>query len=85
MQKAPVEVVRVEVSEGKAEVPEHNLVHPRKANLRFRSEFFNVFNHPDFGAPNNNLTSPLFGQSTQILASSLVLGGASGGGFSLLY
>jgi len=29
-----------------------------KMGLRFRSEFFNIFNHPNFGNPNNNLTSP---------------------------
>jgi hypothetical protein len=47
--------------------------------LRFRAEFFNIFNHPNFGSPTNNLTSPLFGQSTQTLANSLGSGGANGG------
>ncbi len=55
-----------------------------KVGLRFRGEFFNIFNHPNFGNPNNNLTSPLFGQSTQTLASSLGSGGANGG-FNPLY
>ena len=50
-----------------------------KIGLRFRSEFFNIFNHPNFGPPNNDYTSPLFGQSTQTLASSLGSGGANGG------
>jgi hypothetical protein len=36
------------------------------------------------GNPNNNLTSPLFGHSTQTLASSLWSGGANGG-FNPLY
>lgn len=53
-------------------------------NLRFRAEFFNIFNHPNFGNPNNLLTSPLFGFSTQTLANSLGSGGANGG-FSSLY
>jgi hypothetical protein len=52
--------------------------------LRFRSEFFNIFNHPNFGNPNNVLTSPLFGRSTQSLANSLGSGGPNGG-FSPLY
>lgn len=52
--------------------------------LRFRAEFFNILNHPNFGNPNNNLTSPLFGHSTQTLANSLGSGGASGG-FNPLY
>jgi hypothetical protein len=55
-----------------------------KVGLRFRGEFFNLFNHPNFGPPTNSLTSPLFGQSTQTLASSLGSGGANGG-FNPLY
>ena len=62
--------------------------------LRFRSEFFNIFNHANFGNPNNTLGSfnplsgvwnnPLFGNSTGTLASSLGSGGANGG-FNPLY
>ncbi len=55
-----------------------------KVGVRFRTEFFNIFNHPNFGNPNNDLTSPLFGHSTQTLASRLGSGGANGG-FSPLY
>jgi hypothetical protein len=55
-----------------------------KIGLRFRGEFFNFFNHPNFGPPTNSLTSPLFGLSTQTLASSLGSGGANGG-FNPLY
>jgi hypothetical protein len=51
--------------------------------LRFRGEFFNLFNHPNFGPRTNSLTSPLFGQSTQILASSLA--GPDNAGFNPLY
>jgi hypothetical protein len=51
--------------------------------LRFRAEFFNIFNHPNFGTPTNTLTSPLFGKSRQTLASSLA--GTSGAGFNPLY
>jgi len=50
-----------------------------KMGLRFRAEFFNIFNHPNFGNPVNLLTSPLFGRSTQTLANSLGSGGANGG------
>ncbi|MDX6530918.1 MAG: hypothetical protein QOH41_3208 [Blastocatellia bacterium] len=50
-----------------------------KLGLRFRAEFFNIFNHPNFGNPINLLTSPLFGRSTQTLANSLGSGGANGG------
>ncbi len=52
--------------------------------LRFRAEFFNIFNHPNFGNPENTLGDPLFGFSTQTLASSLGSGGANGG-FNPLY
>ena len=47
--------------------------------LRFRAEFFNIFNHPNFGSPINSLPNPLFGHSTQTLANSLGSGGANGG------
>ena len=55
-----------------------------RIGLRFRSEFFNIFNHPNFGPPTNDLTSTLFGYSTQTLASSLGASGANGG-FNPLY
>jgi len=32
--------------------------------LQFRSEFFNAFNRPQFGAPIGNVTNPAFGQVT---------------------
>jgi hypothetical protein len=51
--------------------------------LRFRAEFFNIFNHPNFGSPNNILSSPLFGLSTQMLANSLA--GGNNAGFNPLY
>lgn len=55
-----------------------------RLRLRFRAEFFNLFNHPNFGSPTNVLTNPLFGRSTQTLANSLGSGGANGG-FNPLY
>ena len=54
-----------------------------KVGLRFRGEFFNIFNHANFGSPTNKLTSPLFGRSTQTLASSLA--GGNDAGFNPLY
>jgi hypothetical protein len=33
----------------------------REANLEFRSEFFNVLNHPNFGNPDSTLGDPTFG------------------------
>jgi len=30
-------------------------------SLQFRAEFFNTFNHPQFGNPNTNAASPAFG------------------------
>jgi len=52
--------------------------------LRFKAEFFNLLNHPNFGPPVNDLSSPQFGRSTQMLARSLGSGGPNGG-FSPLY
>lgn len=68
-----------------ADVAVQRLFHmTERVTLRFRSEFFNILNHPNFGNPNSNLTDPLFGHSTQTLASSLGSGGANGG-FNPLY
>ena len=33
-------------------------------NLQFRAEFFDIFNHPNFGNPNNTATATSFGQIT---------------------
>lgn len=55
-----------------------------RMNLQFRVELFNIFNHPNFGDPVNNINNGLFGQSTQMLGSSLG-GGGFNGGFSSLY
>ena len=53
-------------------------LHERLA-LQARADFFNIFNHPNFGSPINYLSSPLFGQSTQMLGASLGTGGQTGG------
>jgi carboxypeptidase family protein len=49
------------------------------ARLQVRAEFFNIFNHPNFGDPVGDLNSRLFGQSVQTLARSLGTGGVNGG------
>jgi hypothetical protein len=50
-----------------------------RARLQVRAEFFNIFNHPNFGDPVGDLNSRLFGQSVQTLARSLGTGGVNGG------
>ena len=50
-----------------------------RLKLQLRIEFFNLFNHPNFGNPNNNLSSDLFGESTQMFGRSLGTGGINGG------
>ena len=47
-------------------------------SLQARAELFNVFNHPNFAQPINYLTSPQFGQATQMLGASLGSGGQGG-------
>jgi hypothetical protein len=50
-----------------------------RLSLQVRADLFNLFNHPNFGPPTNYLSSPLFGQSTQMLGASLGTGGQNGG------
>jgi hypothetical protein len=52
--------------------------------IQVRADFFNFLNHPNFGSPINDLSSPLFGQSVQMLGTSLGSGGP-GGGLNPLY
>jgi hypothetical protein len=55
-----------------------------RANLQLKTEFFNLFNHPNFGDPEGLLQSPNFGFSTAMFGRSLGAGG-SVGGFNPLY
>jgi hypothetical protein len=32
--------------------------------LQFRAEFYNIFNHPNLGAPSTSITSSTYGQIT---------------------
>jgi len=50
-----------------------------RLSLQARADLFNIFNHPNFGPPTNYMTSPLFGQATQMLGASLGSGGQNGG------
>ena len=50
-----------------------------RLSLQARADLFNIFNHPNFGPPVNYMTSPLFGQATQMLGESLGAGGQTGG------
>jgi hypothetical protein len=50
-----------------------------RLKLQLKVEFFNLFNHPNFGNPVNVLSSNLFGQSTQMFGRSLGSGGINGG------
>ena len=65
-----------------AENPLHRAILPavsacalrtERVRLGLRAEFFNVFNHPNFGDPVGDISSRLFGLSTQTLARSLGL------------
>jgi hypothetical protein len=38
--------------------------------MEFRGEFFDLFNHPQFGPPNGTSTSPTFGVVTNTVNSS---------------
>jgi hypothetical protein len=47
--------------------------------LQLKAEFFNIFNHPNFGNPVNTLDNSLFGRSIQMFNRSLGSGGINGG------
>jgi hypothetical protein len=49
-----------------------------RVGLQFRSDFFNILNHPNFGSPINYMTSPQFGQSSQMLNNYLGSGDPAG-------
>jgi hypothetical protein len=54
-----------------------------RVNLQFRGEFFNVFNHPNFGNVDSFLGDGTFGQATSTLNNALY--GGSFGGLNSLY
>src|SRR5262249_40906895 len=49
-----------------------------RVNIQFRAEAFNLFNHPNFGAVQNDLTSPNFREAINMLGRQL-------GGLDRLY
>ncbi len=50
-----------------------------RASLQFRTDFFNIFNHPNFAFVNNVVGGSTFGQASRMLGRSLGGGGTSGG------
>ena len=55
-----------------------------RLNVQFRADLFNVLNHPNFGLPVVDPTSPQFGQATGLLGTTLTTNG-NAAGFNTLY
>ena len=55
-----------------------------RLNLQFRADVFNIFNHPNFGAPIADPTSSQFGIPTGLLGTTITPN-ASTAGFNPLY
>lgn len=47
-----------------------------QVNVEFRTEFFNLFNHPNFRVPNNTVENPLFGRVLGALDGRIIQFGA---------
>jgi hypothetical protein len=57
-----------------------------RLRLRFEADGFNIFNHPSFSSPENNISLPRFGIASSMLNSSFGTGNATtGGGYNSLY
>jgi len=56
-----------------------------RVRLMFRMDAFNIFNHPNFGYPQSNMSVNGFGQPYSTLAQTLGSGNGFGGGFNPLY
>ena len=65
-------------------VHRHFPIH-KSLHLQFRTEMFNVLNHPNFGPPSGQLGAGGFGISSHLLSQNLSGSNLGGGGFSPLY
>ena len=45
-----------------------------KWNMQFRTDLFNIANHPNFANPDGNTTDPNFGRSSQTIGSTVGTG-----------
>jgi hypothetical protein len=53
-----------------------NTLITERLNMQLRAEFFNVFNHPNFGVPGRTINQPTFGVITGASAGRIVQLGA---------